>query len=74
MSKGISPAPSEHWIIDHKKVRGVKAVRIKFKPRLKGVMIVERQGVGELVISSNKDPAFLVGSYDESMTKRDLGL
>ena len=29
-------------------------------------MMVERQDVGELVIVFNKDPAFLVGSYDES--------
>jgi len=66
VSKGISPASSERWIMDHKKARGVTTVKIKFKPKIKGVMMVERQDVGELVIAFNKDPAFLVGSYDES--------
>ena len=66
VSKGISPAPSEQWIIDHKKGAASRRCGSSSSPGLKGVMMVERQDVGELAIAFNKDPAFLVGSYYES--------
>ena len=66
LEKGISPCPSERWIIDHKKERGVKAIKIKFKPKLKGVMMKDRQESAEIIIDFNKDPKYLVGSGDES--------
>ena len=65
LGKGISPCPSERWIVDHKKERGVKTIKIKFKPQLKGVMMVDRQETAEIIITFNNDPKYLVGSGDE---------
>ena len=65
LGKGTSPCPSERWIVDHKKECGVKTIKIKFKPQLKGVMMVDRQETAEIIITFNNDPKYLVGSGDE---------
>ena len=66
LNEGISPCPSEHWILDHKKERGVMTIKIKFKPQLKFVMMEDRQETAEIIIDFNNDPKYLVGSGDES--------
>jgi len=71
LEKGISPCPSERWIIDHKKERGVKAIKIKFKPKLKSVMMKDRQESAEIIIDLRR--VDVPGREDARLERRRRG-